>query len=401
MSGHQVVTASILWILAFAGDATLGQENPPGATNQNFQMYRMGSAKVDDWESRWKKNIIMETGNGYCDKEMGEEIGWVMSPLLKGFYYGYIATGDAKWVRMLVDCTDAWIKRAVIEPDGYPGWPKVGAAGTPVDGLDDFYADSLLGEAMALRPVVLMSMQILKEPQLRDHYAAKAKNYIRLSETIFEKWDRRGAWRDTEGGDTISVILPFGIDRNTSKWTSGYDVRNAPGNGTSHPNNKANLIACWLLTMFDATGDTKYKERAIRWFRLLKSRMMPNDDGTYKIWNYWQAAGAWDYNSSRLPKHWIGVHPNPGYYGIDVGCIVTAFEHGVVFNKDNINRLIKTSLAQKRYWDALIPYSEPIQQNFEQNFEKNRGPDSWGGLSVTPWYLALQAGKLDTGRYMP
>jgi hypothetical protein len=401
LTGQQVFATSLLCVWAFVGDATLGWDNLASATNDKFQMYRRDSARVGDWERRWSSNIIRESHNGYCDKEMGEEIGWVMSPLLKSFYYGYNATGDSKWVRMLMDCTDAWIKRAVTEPDGYPGWPKVGAAGTPVDGLDAFYADSLLGEAMALRPVVLMSMQILSEPRLRDHYGAKADNYIKLSETIFEKWDRRGAWRNTEGGGTISVVLPFGIDQKTSIWTSGYEVRNAPGNGFSHPDNKANLVACWLLAMFDATGDPKYKDRAARWFRLMKSRMTPNDDGTYRVWNYWQPAGPWDYNSRGLSKHWIGVHPNPGYYGIDVGCIVTAFEHDVVFNKDDINRLVATSLAQNRSWDALIPYSEAIQKNFEKNFEENHGPDSWGGLSITPWYLAIQSGKLGKGRYMP
>ena len=79
----------------------------------------MDSVKAADWEARWETNIIGEARNRYCEKEMGEEIGWLTSPLLNGFYYGYMATGDAKWVRMLVDCTDGWIGRAITEPDGY------------------------------------------------------------------------------------------------------------------------------------------------------------------------------------------------------------------------------------------------------------------------------------------
>ncbi len=49
----------------------------------------------------------------------------------------------------------------------------------------------------------------------------------------------------------------------------------------------------------------------------MKSRMKPKDDGTYEIWNYWQPAGPWDYKADGSPKHWIGVHPNGGYYWVD------------------------------------------------------------------------------------
>ena len=41
------------------------------------------------------------------------------------------ATGDSKWVEMLVDWADSVIRRAVKEPDGYLGWPKEDGASTP------------------------------------------------------------------------------------------------------------------------------------------------------------------------------------------------------------------------------------------------------------------------------
>ncbi|MFH1716034.1 MAG: hypothetical protein ABIF19_01675 [Planctomycetota bacterium] len=60
-----------------------------------------GASNADmtqDWLVRWEKNILGRARSRYCDKEMSEEIGWLMSPFLNGFYYGYRATGDAKWV---------------------------------------------------------------------------------------------------------------------------------------------------------------------------------------------------------------------------------------------------------------------------------------------------------------
>ena len=228
---------------------------------------------------------------------------------------------------------------------------------------------------------------------MKAKYAAKADGYLKLAEQIYQKWDQRGGWRETKDGGCISLVLPFGIDGKSGKWTAGYATRNAPGNGFSHPDNKANLVARWLLAMSDATGKPLYKQRAERWFKLMKSRMKLKPDGTYQIWNYWQPAGPWDYKPDGSPKHWVGVHPNPGYYQIDVAAIVDAYEHGLVFSREDIDRLVATALAEKRYWDALVPYSAEIQEKFERSTK----PESWGGLSAAPYYLMLQA-RLGSGK---
>ncbi len=154
---------------------------------------------------------------------MSEEIGWLMSPFLNGFYYGYRATGDAKWVALLVDWADSWIKRGVKEPDGFVGWPKRGTGGKVEE---DFYTDSLLGEAMGLRPVVLMADAIIRTPALKDKFGPQAKAYLKLAEQVFEKWDSRGCWREVANGG-LWVVPLFGIDPKTGNWTEGYSRRNA------------------------------------------------------------------------------------------------------------------------------------------------------------------------------
>jgi hypothetical protein len=367
----------------------------PGAAqampkSDSHEMLKMNDAKFKDWLLRWERNILGENAMRYCNSEMGEEIGWKMSTFLNGFYYGYLATGNSVWVDRLLACTNAWIKRAIKEPDGYWGWPKVGAAGTNVDNFYPLYADSMLGEAMALAPVVLMAAEIQRTPLLKEKYGSKAEDYIKLAEQIFEKWDKRGAWRETDNGGMVTVELPFGIDQKAGNWTGEYGRRNAPGVGISYPDNKANLIANWLLAMADATAKPIYRERAEKWFRLMKSRMKVKNNATYEIWNYWEPAGIWDYKSNSLPKHWIGVHRNAGYYEIDVEAVVAAYKHGLVFDRDDINRLVATALAEKRYWTALVPFDETIQQQFEETLD----PGSWGGLSRTPWYLASQLRKV-------
>ena len=128
------------------------------------QMLQMNRTKFEDWSSRWEKGMILEAPKRYCDTAMGEEIGWLLSPILEGYYYGYLATNDTRWIDLLINCADAWIARAIKEPDGYLGWPKFAAAGTDVDHLNDFFADSMLGEAMALRPIMLLSCEIIRAP---------------------------------------------------------------------------------------------------------------------------------------------------------------------------------------------------------------------------------------------
>ena len=198
-----------------------------------------------DWLARWEKNILRDARNRYCDREMGEEIGWLISPFLSGFYYGYLATQDTKWVDMLLDWADAWIKRGVKEPDGYLGWPKAGGASTGA--VADLYTDNLLGEAMGLRPVVLMADTILKTPALRPKYGRKAEGYLKLAERTFDKWDDRGCWRQVKAGG-LWVVPLFGIDRQTGRWTAGYDAgpsrafRSRPTNRTSSP------CGCWPCT---------------------------------------------------------------------------------------------------------------------------------------------------------
>ncbi len=358
-----------------------------------------------DWLARWEKNILGEAVHRYCDTEMGEELGWLVSPFLNGFYYGYLATGDAKWVEWLTDWTDACARRAIKEPDGFLGWPK-GDGGGGDSGK--YSADSLLGEAMMLRPVVLMAREIGRTPTLAARWGDQARSYLRLAAQVFQKWDSRASWRTVNQGG-LWVVPAYGIDRQTRAWSAGYARRTATG--FSNPDNKENHIARWLLAMFDVLQRPVYRERAARWFRLMKSRLKLRADGKYFVWDYWEPAGPWDYRPDGSPRHWVGVHPNGGYYAIDVEGMVAAYEHGLVFTRPDLDRLIATNrefmwnhqlkgAAFQRIdggspdprwqnspgvlWTALVPYDATLREIFLLNHQ----PGGWGGLSTTPWFLA-------------
>jgi hypothetical protein len=365
----------------------------------------LNTAQGKDWLTRWEKNILGDSRNRYCDKEMGEELGWRVSPFLNGYYYGCLATHDPKWVELLIDWTDACIRRGVKEPDGFIGWPKGNGGG---DESKEFMADSLPGEAMMFRPIVLMAQEILKTPALKEKWGARAQSYINLAGEIFKKWDSRDCWREVNGGG-VWVVPAFGIDLQTGQWSSGYTDRKTTG--FTNPDNKLNHIAMWLVAMHDVTGNAVYRERAEKWFQLMKSRMKTRENGKYFVWNYWEPAGPWDYKANGATAHWVGVHPNGGYYGIDVEAITCAFEHGIVFTKPDIDRLIATNrdfmwnqnVQNARFqridggkpderwkngpgvlWTSLVTHDETLRKIFIANHK----PDSWGGIISTPWFLA-------------
>ena len=368
----------------------------------------LDAALATDWLAQWEKNILSDARNRYCDRELGEEVGWLVSPFLNGFYYGYQATRDRKWVEHLADWADSWIQRGVKEPDGFIGWPKSGSGGRLAE---SFLTDSLLGEAMGLRPIVLMAGEIQTMPALKEKFGSRAEAWLTLAGQVFEKWDSRGCWREVKEGG-LWVVTAFGLDVKTGRWTDGYARRAT--DGFSNPDNKQNHIARWLLAMHDATRKPVYLERAEKWFRLMKSRMKTREAGKYFVWNYWDSAGLWDYKPDGSTRHWVGVHPNGGYYAIDVDGIVAAFEHGLVFTRADLQRLSATNrdfmwnqqIKGARFqridggepdarwkdspgvlWTALVPHDETLRKIFLENHH----PASWGGLAVTPWFLAREA----------
>lgn len=262
---------------------------------------------------------------------------------------------------------------------------------------------------MMLRPVVLMCAEIHRRAELEPRFGAKAQSYLSLAERIFNKWDSRDTWRKVQNGG-LWIVPQFGIAPNTHKWSAGYAQRKTTG--FSNPDNKENHIARWLLAMYDATKKPIYQERAAAWFELMKSRMKTVQQGKYYVWNYWEPAGPWDYKADGSPKHWVGVHPNGGYYAIDVEAMTAAFEHGKVFTRSDIDRLLATNRdfmwnqriehaefrridggqPDQRWknspgvlWTALVPYDETLRKVFIAN----HNPASWGGLASTPWFLSL------------
>src|ERR1700733_4984456 len=89
-------------LLLTLSDVEPGVAQATPKSDGGYVMLKMDDAKFTDWLSRWERNILSENSRRYCSIEMGEELGWKMAPFFRGFYYGYLATGNTLWVDRLI-----------------------------------------------------------------------------------------------------------------------------------------------------------------------------------------------------------------------------------------------------------------------------------------------------------
>ena len=92
---------------------------------------------------------------------------------------------------------------------------------------------------MGLRPLVQMARVVRQDPALKARYGQKTDAYVKLSETVFEKWDKRGCWREVKDGG-VWLVPSFGVDLESGRFTEGYERRFT--DGFTLPDNKQNLI---------------------------------------------------------------------------------------------------------------------------------------------------------------
>ena len=78
----------------------------------------------------------------------------------------------------------------------------------------------------------------------------------------------RRPWPDSPGQNSYTSANEYG-----PTW-----IAQGINNGMSHPTNKADEVALWLLAMWDATGNPEYQLRASKWFAYLKNYRMTIED---------------------------------------------------------------------------------------------------------------------------
>lgn len=273
----------------------------------------------------------------------GEGVCWHAAYDMNKFMEGYRKTGEQGYLEAAVTYYEALLDKLYTAPDGYQGW--VG----PYIYDENYIGDVHIGDAILFNPMLDFSETILKRsPEtLREKYADKAEKYVSLAKKhLIEKWDQRGTWHeDGRYGAYVSwdqYMTPDHLD----EWRV-LDVKNS---NLTLPFNKQNSMGIACLRIYRITGETFYREKALKIFNYMKSRMTLFRD--HYVWNYWEPFGPWDIDESQSNslRHWVNVHPYRNYQAGEIHEIVEAYHSGVTFNKIDIQRIINTNL--KVMWNG-------------------------------------------------
>ena len=293
----------------------------------------------------------------------GELFGWKISYYAGGFVNGYHRTKDTAWLDGAVKLSDYCISKMHAGPDGYKGW--VGEDQTD----RGTWADTHVGDAIIVEHMLSFAELVLKDPALKQKYGAAAQKYVDLAEReLFEKWDKRGTWKEDRAWGCYVRWDMICSKANLDVWKKDTEPC------ISLPFNKNNSMGVCALRLYRITGDEKWRDRAFKIFAYTKSRFqLVDEDGfSYYVWNYWEPFGPESVDLTKHDtRHWMNVHPSRAYAAGEVGQMVEAYNTGVVFDKTDIERFLNTSL--KIMWNG--DKAKPHYENSNWKLPMPLGPD--------------------------
>jgi hypothetical protein len=270
----------------------------------------------------------------------GELFCWNASGAAADILRGYEATGDVRWLEGAEMYFDFLLSKLTRDPDGREGWIGKSIWGTPGrKQLDAYRIDAVVGDAILLAPMVRFAELVKNDAALASRFGAAATRYVEKAQQIgWEKWNARNTYyRDAAGYGSYRMPLFF-ISVETGQWVDTPVVPH------SENLNKHSAMAIVMLRLWRVTGEVQYRVRAEEIFSRLKAlfRFLPGEDRV--VWNFWMPHGPHDIGGGKLAS-WVGLHPNrPNYQAEEVARMVEAYDSGIVFDAEDLRRLIRTNL---------------------------------------------------------
>jgi hypothetical protein len=208
-------------------------------------------------------------------------------------------------------------------------------------------SDALVGDAILLSSILNFAVLVNENDALKAKYGEKVKSYIDVAKKDFvEKWDHRGSW--VEDGPFATWIGAGAFIKNDSAKTKEWVKREQPG--MSNPFNKLFDAAEVCMRLWRVTGDSLYWKKAEKIFFTAKNHFQYFDD--HYCSNYFEPLAPGDVDlTKKSTRHGVWVHPwRSGYQELEIHKIVEAYHYGIVFDEQDIKRLINTNL--KVMWNG-------------------------------------------------
>ena len=305
----------------------------------NLQAQAMSDPSAHFARVMANRNLAVEgrtTGEAFC---------WHAAYAADSFVEGYQAHDDVAWLNEGARYFDWLVSLMATGPDGYRGF--IG----PYIYDEQYWADVHVGDAILINPMLRFAEVVLNNEDLETVHGARARTYVALAERdVMEKWDARGTWRDDGPQGAYASWDRYLLPGDLSAW------RALPGDksGLSLPFNKQMDMGIAALRLFRLTGNAAYRMRAEKIFALFRARLRLFGDGY--VWNYWEPLGRWDIDlGQQRIRHWVNVHPTRNYQSREVASIVEAYHTGVIFTRQDIERIIHTNIENMWNGDLDAP----------------------------------------------
>lgn len=312
----------------------------------------LDAVKVDDPKDRQVlEGFLKHAGQvsetlteAYAKKQAAEDAEsycWVVLKYQHLPLTAYRLSGNEKYLDLFVACFKNL--RAAMTQDGQGFW---GWYGKPLPGFQDpkqpdFKTDVIISDYRAIRVLAEFVETVDAEPALREKYAGPRAEYLELLEKhLAKKWPARGNSADLGAHGAI-----FRAEKGLK------DVKA----DLTKPHNKHAILIHGLLALHRVTGKEEYLRTAVSLGVRFK-HCLTLKDGHYE-WNYWDPAGAWDVHPTDPAKwkHWIGVEHKGGYYSSTLSQAVDLYQHGLVFDRTDLDRFLKTQMEKCWNGDAVTP----------------------------------------------
>jgi hypothetical protein len=290
----------------------------------------------------------------------GENFCWHAAYDLGRFVEGYRAFGDTAWLDAGLRFSEFLVGNLDAGPDGYLGW--IG----PYEYDESVWCDVHVGDAILFDGLLGFAEVVLADSKLSSRYGEPARKYVALARrNLFEKWDARGTWITDGPYGAYRSWNRYGVPGNLKDWPVRDDIRNS---NLALPFNKQEDVGAVALKLYRITGEAQFRERAFRIFAFHKSRLNLIDDRY--VWNYWEPAGAADIDfTAGRTRHWVNVHPDRPYQAGEVAHIADAYHTGVVFDEQDIRRILITNL--RVMWNGS--FDAPEYRNSNGNATQKAG----------------------------
>lgn len=319
------ISAIVVLFLAACVSKGLGADQDP----QVSQIAAAFLKNVDAIPSSVTRAVETERPEDHC---------WVTFQYLSMPLAAYEITGDQKYLDMFVECFNTLKAKMEKGTDGYLGWyGKPLGTFAPKDN-PGFSTDVIITSFRCVKILCTFIELIDTDPRMAEAYAAQRREYLTLmNDHLAKKWIARGCYVDL--GKTGAIF----------RTAKGLAPKKAD---LTQPHNKHSLIIDALLPLYRITGNDEYMRMAVKLGTRYK-RSLVLKDGHYE-WHYWDPAGKWDVNPENAEewKHWIGVEHKGGYYSSSLSQAVLLFQHGLVFDRTDLDRFLKTQLEMS--WNGNV-----------------------------------------------